>query len=109
MSVQKKDLYKIVMMMTRILVQRSSRLYRVCNVMWRSRLRSLSRKGLLKKLRFLINHMDLRTIVKCFNRGLFADDPDIICVGYNEIVRRRLHNTVYVEAIVNKYKKLYGK
>jgi len=99
----RKDLYEIVIMVTRIVVQRSTRLYHVCNVTWRARLHQLSRKGLLKKLTLLINHLDLRMIVKCFNRKLFADDPDILSIGYNEIVRRGVRDTVYVEAIVKKY------
>lgn len=105
----REELYEIVITVTRIIVQRSTRLHRVCNVTWRARLCSLSRKGLLQKLRFLINHLDLRMIVRCFNRGLFADDPDILSIGYNEIVRRGLRDTVYVEAVVKKYEDLYGK
>lgn len=70
---------------------------------------NLSRKGLLQKLRFLINHLDLRTIVKCFDRGLFGDDPDILFIGYNEIVRRGVRDTMYVQAVVKKYEDLRGK
>lgn len=109
MNVSRADLYEIVITVTRILVQRSQSLHRVCDSAWRSRLCTLSRKGLLKKLRFLINHADLRTIVKCFNRGIFADDPGIICIVYDEIVLRGLHNTVYVEGIVRQYKRYYRK
>ncbi|KYN43965.1 hypothetical protein ALC56_01503 [Trachymyrmex septentrionalis] len=105
----RKDLYEIVIMVTRIVVQRSTRLYHVCNVTWRARLHQLSRKGLLKKLKLLINHLDLRMIVKCFNRKLFADDPDILSIGYNEIVRRGVRDTVYVETIVKKYEILHSK
>jgi len=99
----REDLYEVVITITRIIVQRSVRLHRVCNASWRTHLCSLSRKGLLQKLRYLINHLDLRTIVKCFNRGLFADDPDILSIAYNEIVRRGLRDATYVEAIVKKY------
>ncbi|XP_071555235.1 adenosine deaminase acting on RNA isoform X1 [Temnothorax nylanderi] len=99
----RQDLYEIVITITRIAVQRSTRLYRVCNVTWRAQLCSLPRRGLLQKLRYLINHLDLRTIVKCFNRGLFADDPDILYIGYNEIVRRGVRDSLYVEAVVKKY------
>lgn len=105
----RNDLYEVVIMLTRIVVQRSTRLYRECNVTWRAQLCSLSRKGLLLKLRYLINHLDLRMIIKCFNRGLFADDPDILFIGYNEIVRRGVRDTMYVEALVKKYETLRGK
>ncbi|XP_071632242.1 adenosine deaminase acting on RNA isoform X3 [Temnothorax longispinosus] len=104
--VRYQDLYEIVITITRIAVQRSTRLYRVCNVTWRAQLCSLPRRGLLQKLRYLINHLDLRTIVKCFNRGLFADDPDILYIGYNEIVRRGVRDSLYVEAVVKKYENL---
>ncbi|XP_024889204.1 uncharacterized protein LOC112465705 [Temnothorax curvispinosus] len=107
--VRHQDLYEIVITITRIAVQRSTRLYRVCNVTWRAQLCSLPRRGLLQKLRYLINHLDLRTIVKCFNRGLFADDPDILYIGYNEIVRRGVRDSLYVEAVVKKYENLQGK
>jgi len=90
-------------------MQRSVHLYQVCNASWRTHLRSLSRKGLLQKLRYLINHLDLRIIVKCFNRGLFADDPDILSIAYNEIVRRGLRDATYVEAIMKKHEELHGK
>lgn len=48
-------------------------------------------------------------IVRCFKRGLFADDPDILSIGYNEIVRRGVRDVAYVEVIVKKYENLYGK
>ncbi|EZA47690.1 hypothetical protein X777_15438 [Ooceraea biroi] len=108
MKVSKTELYEIVFTVTRILMQRSPHLSRMCNVTWRSRLQSLSRNGLLRKLQFLINHSDLRTIVKCFNRRLFANDPDILCILYNEIVRRGLQDAVYVENISRTYMKLSG-
>ncbi|XP_039313773.1 double-stranded RNA-specific editase Adar isoform X1 [Solenopsis invicta] len=99
----REDLYEIVIVVTRLIVKRSTRLHRVCNVTWRAGLCNLSRKGLLQKLRFLINHLDLRTMVRCFDRGLFANDPDIIAIGYKEIVQRGVRDAVYVEAIVRKY------
>ncbi|KAH0949871.1 hypothetical protein HN011_001994 [Eciton burchellii] len=109
MRVSRMELYEIVMMVTRMSVQRSPRLYRMCNTAWRSRLQDLSRFGLLKKLQFLINHSNLRMIVKCFNQRLFANDPDILCVLYNEIVQRGLQDTVYVEDIIETYRRLDGK
>lgn len=107
MSVQESELYEIVITVTRILVQRSLHFSRMCDAAWRYRLRNLSRKDLLKKLQFLINHLDLRTIKKCFNRGLFSD-LDILRITYNEIVRRGVQNTFYVEPIIKVYK-LCGK
>lgn len=103
---RENNLYEVVITITRILVKRSLRLYKVCDFAWRSRLRGLSRKALLKKLRFLLNHSDLRTIVRCFNQGVFIGGTDILCVVYDEIVLRGLHNTAYVENIVAEYKRL---
>ncbi|XP_011644967.1 double-stranded RNA-specific editase Adar isoform X2 [Pogonomyrmex barbatus] len=102
MYVQWKDLYEIVITITRMIAQRSAHLHRVCNVRWRANLASLPRRGLLQKLQFLINHMSLRMIVKCFNYSLFADDPDIFAIIYNEITRRGMRDAAYVEAIVRK-------
>lgn len=104
-----EELYEVVITLTRITVQRSTRLDRVCNVKWRKHLRNLSCEGLLCKLRFLVNHLDLRTIVKCFDRGFFANDPDILSIVYDEIVQRGLRDAMYVEAIVKKYEKLFSK
>lgn len=109
MRVSRSELHEIVITVTRILMQRSPRLYRVCTVSWRVGLQSLSRIGLLKKLRFLINQSGLRTLVKCFNRKLFPEDPDILRILYNEIVQRGLQDTLYVEDIIILYKKLVGK
>lgn len=104
-----QDLYEIVITVTRITVPRSLHIYRVCDFTWRARLYRLSRQGLLQKLRFLINHLDLRTIVKCFKQGLFADDPDILFIGYDEIVRRGVRDMMYVKAVVQKYENWRGK
>lgn len=106
-----KNLHGVVILLTRIVLQRSTHVcvHRVCGVTWRARLYGLSRVGLLRKLRYLINHLDLRMIVKCFNRGLFADDPDILHIAYGEVVRRGVRDTAYVEALVKKYEYLRGK
>ncbi|XP_070511692.1 adenosine deaminase acting on RNA isoform X2 [Cardiocondyla obscurior] len=102
-TLARQDLYEIVITLMRITVQRSMRIQRVCNVTWRARLTRLSRKSLLQKLRYFINHLDLRTIVKCFNHGLFAGDPDILFILYTEIVQRGVHDAMYVEAVVKSY------
>lgn len=105
----KSDLYVIVITLTRILIQRSAHLRRVCNNTWRRRLRNLSRVFLLRKLQFLINHAHLRIIVKCYNQGLFTNDRDILRIIYNEIVQRGLRDKPYYKIIVNRYEEQHGK
>lgn len=104
----RENIYNIIIKLTRILIQRSSSVRRVCNRVWRLRLPTLSAASLLKKLRFLINKSDLRTIVRCFNHGIFTDDPDVICLVRNEIVSRGLGHTVYVQNIIKQYNIYYG-
>lgn len=97
------NLREIIIKVQSVLIPRSSYLRRVCNRAWCTHLRSDSRQTLLKKFKFLINHTTLRNIIKCFNRGLFSGDRDILHIIYNEIVRRGLHNTAYVKNIVSRY------
>lgn len=102
-------LYELIITLVRRLAQRSTYLRRICNYTWRRRLRGLSRALLLKKLQFLINHAYLRDIMKCYNQGLFADDSDILCIIYNEIVHRGLRDAPYCKTIVNRYEEPRGK
>lgn len=104
MRVSKEDLHEIVYTVTRILIKRTPHFSKICNLEWRVRLRALKRNGLLRKFRFLINHLDLRTIVKCFNAGLLSTDCDILCILYDELVLRGVANEIYVKCIVNKYR-----
>ncbi|XP_039309882.1 uncharacterized protein LOC120358725 [Solenopsis invicta] len=97
------NLREIIIKVQSVLIPRSSYLRRVCNRAWCTHLRSDSRQTLFKKFKFLINHTTLRNIIKCFNRGLFSGDRDILYIIYNEIVRRGLHNTAYVKNIVSRY------
>lgn len=109
-TLPREDLHEVVILLTRIVLRRSTHVcvHRVCDVTWRAHLCYLSRGGLLRKVRYLINHLDLRMIVRCFDRGLFADDPDILQIAYREIVRRGVRDAAYVEALVKKYEHLRG-
>lgn len=102
-------LLDIITKVQRVLITRSPYLRRVCNSVWCARLQNLPRKALLKKFKFLINHSALHTIIKCFNRGLFANDRDILHIVYDEIMQRGLQNTAYVQNIVNRYTEQRGK
>lgn len=110
-ALTRENLYEVVILLTRIVLRRSTHVYvhRVCDVTRRARLCHLSREGLLAKARYLINHLDLRMIVRCFDRGLFADDPDILHIAYREIARRGVRDVAYVEALVKRYRQLRGK
>jgi len=103
------NLHEIITNVQRVLIPHSPYLRRVCNSVWRSRLRNLSRKVLLKKFKFLVSHSILRIIIKCFNRGLFGNDRDIFYIVYNEIVQRGLQNTMYVQNIMDRYNDYRGK